>query len=87
MNLIKPYSAGRGEQSARAASDPHAYCGTRGTFRTRSQRSARVLRHAGNTPRAQPTIRKRRKAPKSGGALGNQTATLNPMGRIPDEFR
>ena len=29
--------AARGEHSAFAANDPHAYCGTRGTFRTRSQ--------------------------------------------------
>ncbi len=60
MNLIEPYSPGRGEQSARAASDPHAYCGTRGTFRTRSQRCARVLRHAENIPHAQQMIPCRR---------------------------
>ena len=34
---VRTRIAARGEHFARAANDPHAYCGTRGTFRTRSQ--------------------------------------------------
>ena len=51
--------AARGEHSARASNDPQVYCGAGRTFRTRAQRSARVLRHRENIPRAQPTIRTR----------------------------
>ncbi len=56
---IRTRVAARGEHSARAANESYAYCGTRRTFRARSQRSSRVLRHAENTPYAQPTIRTR----------------------------
>ena len=49
----------RGEQSARAAIDRHAYCGVGRIFRARSQWSARVLRRRENIPRAQPTTHAR----------------------------
>ncbi len=71
----------RGEYSARAAIDRHAYCGVGRIFRARSQWSARVLRHSENIPRAQPTTHARIAAREHSARAANDSRAYCGAGR------